>query len=451
MDRAPSGSDTHPPVVPASATPSASSGLLAHSDEGAGLREQIRALTARLDRREHQLATMERDLRQLNTLLSLVEAMSSELDLKPLLQKMTVSAVELLGAQQGAIGLVDEARHAVRHQALYNLPEALFDIDFAEGVGISGQVYAVKCPVIVRDYGGQVQLPLDNDAMRRIKAAVSVPIWWQGRMIGVFSIGTYASDRVFDEHDVEVLALFAKHAAIAIQKARLYAEAGRLAHLEERHRIARELHDSVTQSLFTIVLMADAVRNFLRTGYEDPTTTAELLYQTARDALTEMRALIYELRPAALEGEGLITALRKLAGAVQIRHGLAVEVRQQGLRRLSPEQEEGLFRIAQEALYNVVKHAQASRAVVELRLTENEALLIVTDDGVGFNQMASPPSLSKQTPYSGLGLTSMRERAEQLRGCLNVSPAPNRGTQVRARVPLSREGTDGPHSSAHRG
>lgn len=393
---------------------------------------------------------MARDLRQMNTLLSLVEAMSSELDLKPLLQKMTVSAVELLGAEQGAIGLVDEARRAIRHQALHNLPEALFEIDFAEGVGISGQVYACKRPVIVRDYGHQVQLPLDDERMRRIKAAVSVPIWWQSRLIGVFSIGTCAPDRVFDEHDVEALSLFARHAAIAIANARLYAEAGRVAHLEERNRIARELHDSVTQSLFTIVLMADAVRNFLRTGQEDPAPTAELLYQAARDALTEMRALIYELRPAALEGEGLITALRKLAGAVQTRHRLAVEVRQHGVRRLAPEQEEALFRIAQEALANVVKHAHASRAVVELRLMESEALLTVTDDGIGLRHLVSPASPAKQPASSGLGLISMRERVEQLQGCLTVSPAPNRGTQVQARVPLRREGSHGSHPSADR-
>ncbi|MFQ5344185.1 MAG: GAF domain-containing protein [Anaerolineae bacterium] len=414
-------------------------------------RRQIKELTARLEQRDQELAAMKRDLQRLNTLLSLVEAMSSELDLSPLLQKMVISAVELLGAEQGAIGLVDEERNAIRHRALHNLPEALFDIDFAEGVGISGQAYALKRPVIVRDYGNQVQIPIDDGGMRQIKAALSVPIWWHGRLIGVFSIGTSAGNRVFDGYDVDVLSLFAKHAAIAIEKARLYAEADRLAHLEERNRIARELHDSVTQSLFTIVLMADAVRNFLRTGQEDPAPTAELLYQTARDALTEMRALIYELRPAALEGEGLITALRKLASAVQTRHELPVEVRQQGVRRLSQEQEEALFRIAQEALYNVIKHAQAGRAVIELRLTEKEAQLTVTDDGVGFNPRVPMASLSRQTARTGLGLTTMSERAEQLNGCLNVRSAPDRGTQVRVRVPLLREERNEGHTSPHRG
>ena len=364
----------------------------------------IDELASQLARRDRQIAGMERSLQQLNTLLSLIEALSSELDLDPLLRKMVVNAVELLGAEQGAIGLVDEERHAVRHKALHNLPQALLRIDFTEGVGISGQVYALRRPVIVNNYGRQVQLPLDDEAMRRIRSAVSVPIWWQGRMIGVFSIGTSSPRRVFDERDVEVLSLFAKHAAIAIENARLYGEAERLAHLNERHAIARELHDSVTQSLFTILLMADAARNYLRTGQEDPSVTVELLYQAARDALTEMRALIYQLRPAPLEGEGLITALRKLADATQARHGLSVEVRQAGLRRLPPEMEDALFRIAQEALHNAVKHAQAKRVVVELRLTEDEAALTVADDGGGFDP-ACPPRGGNPPAKSGWALS----------------------------------------------
>jgi signal transduction histidine kinase len=311
-------------------------------------------------------------------------------------------------------------------------------------------VYALKRPVIVHDYGRQVRLPINDERMRRIRAAVSVPIWWQSRMIGVFSIGTSAHERVFDEHDAEVLALFAKHAAIAIENARLYADVERLAHLEERNRIARELHDSVTQSLFTIVLMADAVRNYLHSGQADPTQTAEMLYQVARDALTEMRALIYELRSAALEGEGLITALRKLASAVHTRHGLLVEVRQSGMRRLLPEYEEALFRIAQEALHNAVKHAQASRAVVELRLDENEACLVVSDDGVGFDVPALAVDRRRSAVNTRLGLITMRERAEQLRGRLTIHSAPQRGTCIEARLPLCQEAANGIHPSADR-
>ena len=410
----------------------------------------IDQLASQLARRDRQVADLERSLQQLNTLLSLIEALSSELDLDPLLRKMVVNAVELLGAEQGAIGLVDEERHAIRHKALHNLPQALLHIDFTEGVGISGQVYALRRPVIVNDYGRQVQLPLDDEAMRRIRSAVSVPIWWQGRMIGVFSIGTSSPRRVFDERDVDVLSLFAKHAAIAIENARLYGEAERLAHLNERHAIARELHDSVTQSLFTILLMADAARNYLRTGQEDPSVTVELLYQAAREALTDMRALIYQLRPAPLEGEGLITALRKLADATQARHGLSVEVRQAGLRRLPPQLEDALFRIAQEALHNAVKHAQARRVVVELRLTDDEAALTVADDGGGFDPSCPPSRRPPSANQVGLGLVTMRERAEQLGGCLTVNSAPHSGTQVEARLPLRREEEHGSHPGAHR-
>lgn len=411
---------------------------------------QVEQLSARVLELEKQLSECQRDLHRLNTLRSLVEAMSSELNLSSLLHTIIVSAVELLNAEQGAIGLVDEARHILRHRAVHNLPEALLDVEFAEGVGISGQVFALRRPVIVRDYGRQVQLPIDDDGMRRIRAAVSVPIWWKERFIGVFSIGTSDPEHIFHQDDIELLSLFAKHAAIAIENARLYGQTERLAHLEERHRIARELHDSITQSLFTIVLMSDAVRNYLRSGQTHPGPTAELLYETARDALTEMRALIYELRPGPLEGEGLVTALRKLANAIQTRHGLAVQVRQQGVRKISPEREEALFRIAQEALNNVVKHAHASHALVELRLTKTEAHLIVRDDGIGLGESDLPVTLGKAISHGGLGLTTMRERAEQLNGCLSVSSRPQHGTQVEARVPLTQEAGHGSDPGTHR-
>jgi signal transduction histidine kinase len=364
-------------------------------------------------------------------LLSLIEDMSFELNLKTLLQKIIVSAVELLNADIGAIGLVDEARHAVRHQALYNLPEALFEVDFTEGVGISGQVYALKRPVIVEDYGRTVQIPINDASMREIRATLSVPIWWQGRMIGVFTIGSKLPKRAFNHHDLEVLSIFAKHVAIAIENARLYAETERLAHLDERNRIARDLHDSVTQSLFTLTLMADAVRNFVRTGHQEAGPTAELLYQTAKETLSEMRALIYQLRPAVLDDEGLIPALRKLASAIQTRHDLLVEVRQLGLCRLSKEQEEALFRIAQEALYNVVKHAQASWAAVELVLMDDEVRLEVRDNGLGLSSQTTQPNEAS----GGLGFATMRERAERLGGRLNINPGLEHGLQIQVQIP----------------
>jgi signal transduction histidine kinase len=362
-------------------------------------------------------------------LLSLIEDMNFELNLKTLLQKIIVSAVELLNADIGAIGLVDEERHAVRHQALYNLPEALFEVDFTEGVGISGQVYALKHPVIVEDYGRTVQIPINDASMREIRATLSVPIWWQGRMIGVFTIGSKLSERAFDDHDLEVLSIFAKHVAIAIENARLYAETERLAHLDERNRIARDLHDSVTQSLFTLTLMADAVRNFVRSGHQEAGPTAELLYQTAKETLSEMRALIHQLRPAALDDEG--PALRKLASAIQTRHGLSVEVHQLGLCRLSKEQEEALFRIAQEALYNVVKHAQASWAAVELVLMDDKVRLEVRDNGLGLSSQTTQPNEAT----GGLGFATMRERAERLGGRLSINPGPEHGLQIQVQIP----------------
>jgi signal transduction histidine kinase len=413
------------------------SGKGIHFMENENLHQLVEEHQRKLKRQKQELAKLRRDQRQMSKLLSLLEGLSSELDLTTLLQKIVVSAVELLDADSGAIGLVDEERHAVRHQALHNVPEALLDVDFTEGVGLSGQVFALKRPVIVKDYGSTMEIPIDDPRMRRIKASMGVPIWWQGHMIGVFSISSDQPDHVFGERDLDVLSLFAKHVAIAIENARLYAEAERLAHLDERNRIARELHDSVSQSLFTLVLMADALRGFLRTGHQEADSTAETLYQTARDTLAEMRALIYELRPAALEDEGLVTALRKLADTLKTRHGLSIVVHRNGIQHLTQRQETALFRIAQEALYNAVKHAQASQVTVELHLGTEEICLTITDNGVGLQSQHSTVVPPEGVGRSGIGFITMRERANQLGGHLIVSPAPDCGLQVQARIPLN--------------
>ncbi len=208
---------------------------------------------------------------------------------------------------------------------------------------------------------------------------------------------------------------------------RLLAEAQRHAVQEERQRLARELHDSVAQALYGIVLGAQTARLLLQ---RDPGQAAEPLnyvLSLAEAGLAEMRALIFALRPEVLTTEGLVGALTNHAAALSVRYQVAIETTLGDEPPLSFEAKEALYRIGQEALHNAVKHARASRVVVGLAREAGRVVLEVRDDGIGFDATATFPG--------HLGLTSMRERAVRLAGSLEIKSAPGRGTTVHARLP----------------
>jgi len=196
----------------------------------------------------------------------------------------------------------------------------------------------------------------------------------------------------------------------------------------ERRRVARELHDSVLQTLYGIALGAESIRSLVRTDVERVPPVAEYVVNLARSALEEMRALILELRPETLEQDGLVASLRGLAAPMASRHGLRVALDLGQEPAASLEVKEALFRIAQEALHNVARHARAAEVRLALATETEEAVVLrVEDDGVGFDAEAE---------FAGhLGQKTMRERAELVGGTLVVASAPGRGTAVTARVP----------------
>ena len=220
----------------------------------------------------------------------------------------------------------------------------------------------------------------------------------------------------------------ADQAAVAVENVRLFSEARGKAALEERQKLARELHDSVSQALYGIALGAETARELLRGG--DPERAKDPLEYTvslAEAAMTEMRALIFELRPESLEAEGLVPALEKQAAAVEARHRIQVKASLGGEPAAPLDSKEALYRIAQEALHNVVKHARARKATIKLECATGKIALTISDDGVGFDAKGDFPG--------HLGLRSMRERATSVGGTLEVESSPGRGARISARVP----------------
>jgi signal transduction histidine kinase len=218
----------------------------------------------------------------------------------------------------------------------------------------------------------------------------------------------------------------ANQAAVAIENARLYAQAQELAAVEERQRLARELHDSVSQALYGISLGVHTARFQLDRDPKELAESLDYVLELAEAALIEMRALIFELRPESLETEGLVTALSKQAAALHARQNIAVHTDLCAEPDLSLKVKQELYRVAQEAMHNTVKHAHASKIELRLHLTSEDVILEVCDNGKGFDTTASFPG--------HLGLHSMQERVRSHGGELQIESVPGQGTCIRAQV-----------------
>ncbi len=236
----------------------------------------------------------------------------------------------------------------------------------------------------------------------------------------------------FTEEDVRVMSVFANQAAMAIEHARLQEQAEQFAVLEERQRLARELHDSVTQSLYSVTLYANAAVLALAADKEEVASgyLAEL-QETAQEGMRDMRLLIFQLHPPELEAEGLVAVLQTRLAAVEERAGLQTRFRVKGERRLPMVIEEDLYWIAQEALNNVRKHAEARHVTVHLNFTPTTVRLDVVDDGVGFDL----PTVRAESRGSG-GLRSIAERTARLGGKQTYKSRPGEGTRLTIEVTL---------------
>jgi signal transduction histidine kinase len=568
-------------------------------------------------------------LHQQQSLREIIESISSELELRPLLTRIVRHACELLDAENGTIGLVDETRNVIRTEAVYRMPPDELGAEMPPGVGLAGRVFLTGQPVVLNQYG-EVEKPLQMGLLQY--AVIGMPIFWRDQMIGFFGLGS-PPPRCFTAQDIESLSLFAKHAAIAIINARLFEEtqsalsemqvlyetsrristaidvveviaayldqvatrgrfactivlyekdaqgqksavlvrgrwtptegrslaeirvpythdaldplldAGQtvlirnvhtdsrvtetlreiqrqsrrpalamvplmvrgeriglvilsypfeyiwteadirlyqataaqlataidsrqqvqllyergqqLAVLEERQRLARDLHDSVTQLLFGITLVAQSLSAAWQRSPEEAEKRVARLLELSKAACAELRALLAELRPAASEAiipsaqsagilsvrqHGLIEGLRIHVGRMNL-DGIEVIWDVADYARQAQEIEETFFRIAQEALANSFKHARARKITIRLTTQTRTATLVVQDDGVGFLPSGGEAASKTLKPDgSGMGLMSMRERVEALGGTFWIDSNPGSGTTVEAHLP-KKEGT----------
>ncbi|MFF1605978.1 GAF domain-containing sensor histidine kinase [Streptomyces mirabilis] len=233
----------------------------------------------------------------------------------------------------------------------------------------------------------------------------------------------------FTEDDQELLTILAQHAAIALTNARLYERSRELTIAEERSRLAHELHDAVSQKLFSLRLTAQAAAALVD---RDPARAKGELHQVAMlaaEATEELRAAVIELRPAALDEDGLVATLRTQIQVLDRAHSAHVTFAGHGVRALPAAQEEAVLRVAQEALHNALRHSGAGRVDVTLEKRGTGTVLRVSDDGAGFEPTAI------RAAGRHLGLVSMRDRSSGVGGTLSVESAPGKGTTIEMEVP----------------
>lgn len=261
----------------------------------------------------------------------------------------------------------------------------------------------------------------------RYESILAVPLSSNDAIYGCIVLYSI-QDREYTNDDVNTATSLANQAALAIENALLHQQAEQLAVMEERERLARDLHDSVTQSIYSLTLFSEAGQRVMRTGDNQRAISyLEQLGITASQALKEMRLLLYELRPVVLEQEGLIGALRRRLEAVEKRAGVQIQYDVSEPLVLPWSIEEGLYRVAQEALNNSLKHSGADLVKVRIQRNTQFVMVEITDNGQGF-------FISKAKNSGGMGLLNMRERMQRLNGTLNIWSEPSKGTTITARI-----------------
>ena len=365
-----------------------------------------------------------------------VLGVAGDLSVPTVLERLAAAAKRLVDARYAAIGVPDEGGDGFAQFIHVGMSAEVVEAigPLPKTHGLLGSMLLDPTPYRTDDVKADPRFSWWPSAHPRMWSFLGVPIVYKGDIVGAFYLADKESGDRFTDADESLIGLLAAHAAIAIENARLYEKSRELSIVEERNRIALELHDATAQTLFSIRLAAGTALGYLRTDPDRAEAELDTVRQLAGDAATELRSLIFALRPASLDRDGLLPALRKHLDLLGRTHKLevALDVAGDGDSGpdLPPDVEADLYRVAQEALNNVVRHASATSVSVRLEHADGKVTLTVADDGAGFD----PQARSIRTHR--LGLTSMLARTARHGGTTQVTSAVGRGTTVTAEIPI---------------
>ncbi|MBL8154471.1 MAG: GAF domain-containing protein [Anaerolineae bacterium] len=392
-------------------------GILAVSTDMTRQVQALREVQQAHERTEQRVAERTRELM---TLINVQQALTSRSNASEVLQLVADESRILTNTDVSAVFLPDD-------DGLYL---AVMSSEVPLGVQVGHRMSLTDSVSGIAFQSGKVQIVADvphhdviDPQAKRIglRSLVAIPLMSGMRPVGVLSVGT-VFERPVGAEEIRLLMLMVPSAVIALENVRRYEQARETAVLAERGRLARDLHDAVTQTLFSASLTAEVLPRIWERNPQEGLKRLDKLRELTRGALAEMRTLLLELRPSALVETPLCDLLRQLAEGIAGRTGIRIQVEVKGENRLPSDVQIAFYRIAQEALNNVAKHSNAAQSVIDLRFSGRDVRLSVSDDGSGFDPAASPAN--------HLGLRIMAERAEDIGAALTVDTQRGQGTTI---------------------
>jgi signal transduction histidine kinase/HAMP domain-containing protein len=377
-------------------------------------------------------AEAQKRARETEALIRADERLFGSLDLDAVFQALTDVAVDVLQVDKCLVTAPGPGSpsYVVRaHRNFAPASMAMMNILLSDPIPLAEDPRddGTRPPLIIEDLAAADPRLEPMLKAERLRSAMVVPIRAESGLYGRFAVA-YTTTHRFSADEQRLMLALADRAALAIENAQHHARAQRVASLEERQRLARDLHDSVSQALYGIALGARTARTLLDRDPASAKEPLEYVLSLADAGLAEMRALIFELRPESLETEGLVAAIEKQISATRSRYGIQVSANMDREPDAPLALKEAFYRIAQEALHNTVKHAQANHIDVTLECPAGELRIVLQDDGRGFDPEGAFPG--------HIGLSSMRERAAKARAQISIESAPGSGTRIEVRAPL---------------
>ncbi len=397
--------------------------------------KSMRARSLELERlvRERTLA-LEKRTQEMEALYSADSRMLRTQTLEQVYQALVDVAEEMLQANKTAVLTWDEGKTKLLVRVSRGFsPVTVQKLEFASGEGIIGKMIENRQPVLVNDLTSDPKL---EDMSPEIRAAIlaegissflHLPIIINDAVIGIFTVG-FTSPDSFNADTVRLFSSLAQRAALLVENALLFEQTKQLAILEERNRLARDLHDSAKQKAFAALAQVGAANQILTDKQSPVRTHLQEAENLVYEVIQELTFLIQEIYPAALKEKGLAIMLREYVFQWENRNDAAVNLKIENERRLPLEVEQAFYRIIQEALANITRHSKATRVDITLLYGETQIEAEVADNGCGFD-------LQRQT--AGLGLRSICERIESIHGRCQIDTAPGKGTRLRVRAPLT--------------
>ncbi len=367
--------------------------------------------------------------RELESIYKVTSSASATLDINHALRHALELTLEAVHTKSGAIFLVQEQStilNLVSHQLEEYIPGGFLDQPVISRIleKVIRQKKSLIVPDVDKFEGKEVKTSRSTEL-----SLIGLPMRAQDRVVGVLAVIHNNADQIILE-EMTLLSFIADHLALVVENSRSYKRAERVAVLEERSRLARELHDSVTQSLYSASLYSAGARRFF--GQQKYLEVDDYLTQIGdltQQALKDMRLLVYELRSPELKQNGLLGSLQNRLDAVERRSNIDAEILFENVNVLPDVVEENLYRIAIESLNNSLKYAQATKIIVKMNRKNDEVLFTIQDNGVGF-------SIEEGLHSGGFGLATMRERAERINGTYGIFSSRETGTKIEVKFSI---------------